>query len=388
MQQPAPAPAWANPSVVARVVLIVLAVLAAVGVLYLLRQPLGWLFLATFLAVAVSGPVAWFSKYMPRGLAIAVTYLLLFLVPVGIMLAIIPAAVHGIDGLIEEAPNFAADAQRYVQENDLFSGLESDYHVLSNLKEQAANLPAKMGDVAGWLGTFGLGVVNSGFATINIILLSIFILAGGPRWSRAWLAKRPAAQQERLERVFSGIGATVGNYVMGALGQALVAAITTYVVLLILGVPFAAGLAAITFVLDLIPLVGATLAAIIVGIFTLFVGFPTTTIIWVIFAIAYQQLENNVIQPQIQRRAVAIEPIVVLLSVLCGATLAGILGAVLAIPVAASVQLVIREWRAYSAELAGLPSGAGTSAGSDAGSGLSSGDDDAAPDDAAPSATA
>ncbi len=360
MARDAPLPAWTAPPVIARVVLTVLLTVAAVGLLYLLREPLGWIFLALFLAIAVSGPVAWFSRFLPRGLAIAITYLLLFLVPIGLALAILPGVVRGIDGLIEEAPRYAAEAQRFVADNDWLRGLESEYQLLSNLKERLADLPAMVGDVAGWLGGLGLGVVNSGFATINIVLLSVFMVAGGPRWSRAFLAQRPAAQAARLERVFSGIGSTVGNYVMGAVGQALVAAVTTYVVLVILGVPFAIGLAAITFVLDLIPLVGATIAAVLVGIFTLFTGFPVSTIIWVVFALAYQQLENNVIQPQIQRRAVAIEPIVVLVSVLCGATLAGVLGAVLAIPVAASIQLVIREWRAYSDELDAAPEGEST----------------------------
>lgn len=356
-------PTWAAPPVIARVVLTVLVTVAAVGLLYLLRQPLGWLFLALFLAIAVSGPVAWFSKFLPRGAAIAVTYLLLFLVPLGLALAILPGIVSGVDGLIEEAPTFAADAQRFVTENDWLRGLESEYHLLSNLKERLADLPAVMGDVAGWAGALGLGVVNSGFATINIVLLSVFMVSGGPRWSRAFLARRPQHQAQRLERVFSGIGSTVGNYVMGAIGQALVAGVTTYIVLIILDVPFAAGLAAITFVLDLIPLVGATIAAVLVGIFTLFSGFPLDTIIWAVWALAYQQIENNLIQPQIQRRAVAIEPIVVLISVLCGATLAGILGAVLAIPVAASLQLMVREWRAYSAELDDAADAGGSDAG-------------------------
>ncbi len=175
--------------------------------------------------------------------------------------------------------------------------------------------------------------------------MSMFLVSGGPRWTRALIERQPEHHAERLQRVLTGVGAAVGNYVMGAIAQALVAAVTTWLVLMLLDVPYAVGLAALTFVLDLIPLVGATIAGVIVGIVTVFSGFPTVTIIWVIWAVVYQQIENNLIQPQIQRRAVAVEPIVVLVSVLCGATLAGVLGAVLAIPVAASIQIVIREWR-------------------------------------------
>jgi predicted PurR-regulated permease PerM len=325
-------------------VITALAVVAAIGMIYVLRGPLGWLFLATFLAIALSGPVAWFSRRMPRGAAIALTYLLLFLIPVGLLLAIVPSAVRGVQSLVDAAPRYAGDAQQWVSDNALLRGLEDQYQILSKLQAKLADLPTLMGGVASWLGDFGLGLVNSGFAVINIVLLSMFLLGGGPRWSKALIARQPAHTADRLERVLTGIGQAVGNYVMGAIAQAAVAAVTTYVVLLILGVPYAVGLAAITFVLDLIPLVGATIAGALVGLVTVFTGFPTTTIIWAIFAFAYQQVENNVIQPQIQRRAVAIEPIIVLFSVLCGATLAGVLGAVLAIPVAASLQIVAREW--------------------------------------------
>jgi predicted PurR-regulated permease PerM len=109
-------------------------------------------------------------------------------------------------------------------------------------------------------------------------------------------------------------------------------------------VPFAAPLAVVVFFFDLVPLVGATIAAIIVGIVTVFVNFPTATIVWAIWAVVYQQLENNVIQPQIQRRAVDVHPFVVLVSVLFGSTLFGVPGALLAIPVAASGQIAVLEW--------------------------------------------
>jgi predicted PurR-regulated permease PerM len=136
----------------------------------------------------------------------------------------------------------------------------------------------------------------------------------------------------------------VGNYVGGALAQATVAAVSSFIVLEILGVPFAPALAVIIFLSDLVPLVGATIGAVLVGIVTLFGDFPTATIVWTIWSIVYQQIENNLIQPQIQKRAVNVHPFVVLFSVLCGATLLGVIGALVAIPVAASIQIAVREW--------------------------------------------
>ena len=143
------------------------------------------------------------------------------------------------------------------------------------------------------------------------------------------------------------IGAAVGNYVAGALLQATVAGVLSWIVLQILGVPYALPLAVVVFLLDLVPLVGATLGAIIVGVVTLFNDFPTDTTIWVIWSIIYQQVENNVIQPRIQARAVAVHPFVVLVSVLFGSSLFGVLGALLAIPVAAAIQIAVREYLAF-----------------------------------------
>ena len=101
------------------------------------------------------------------------------------------------------------------------------------------------------------------------------------------------------------------------------------------------------FVLDLVPLVGATLGAVIVGVVTLFANFPITTIVWVIWSIVYQQVENSVIQPRIQSRAVNVEPFVVLVAVLFGSSLFGIFGALLAIPAAATIQIAIYEYAKF-----------------------------------------
>ena len=136
----------------------------------------------------------------------------------------------------------------------------------------------------------------------------------------------------------------VGNYVAGAIFQATLAGVLSYFVLSILGVPFAAPLAVLIFFLDLIPLVGATIGAALVAVVTVFNDFPTVTIIWIVWSIVYQQLENNLVQPQIQKRAVDINPFLVIVSVLFGSTLLGVLGALVAVPVAASIQIAVREW--------------------------------------------
>jgi predicted PurR-regulated permease PerM len=179
---------------------------------------------------------------------------------------------------------------------------------------------------------------------VTILVLSLFMIGSGRGWLD-WLAERQGPERgDWMKSLYDRIGNAVGNYVAGALGQALIAGVLAYIVLLILGVPYAGSLAVVIFLLDLVPLVGATIGAILVGIITLFNDFPTATIIWTIWSIVYQQIENNVIQPRIQAKAVAVHPFVVLTSVLFGSTLFGVLGALLAIPVAAAIQIAVVEY--------------------------------------------
>jgi predicted PurR-regulated permease PerM len=118
----------------------------------------------------------------------------------------------------------------------------------------------------------------------------------------------------------------------------------------ILGIPFAGPLAVLVALFDLIPLVGSTIAGAVIAVVAAVVGFPGKLIAWVIFLVVYQQFENNVLQPVIYRRTVAIHPLIVIIAILIGGSLLGVLGALLAIPIAASVQIAVKEWWQYRHE--------------------------------------
>jgi predicted PurR-regulated permease PerM len=298
----------------------------------------------------MSGPVNLLARYMRRGLAIFLSYLGLLAVPVLLGAILVPPIVNGVNDLAAKAPDYAAQARDYVEKNKRLRKLEADYGVITKLEEEAKKLPSKLGTAAGTLKDLGVGLVNSIFAGVTILILSIFMVANGRRWVSRAIALRPPEHAERLERAIDRMSTAIGNYVGGALAQATIAGVTGFIVMKILGIPFAGPLAVLVGIADLIPLVGATIAAVLVGIVTLFADFPLDTIIWVVWAVVYQQLENTVIQPQIQRRAVDLNPFVVLVSVLFGSTLFGILGALLAIPFAASLQIAAMEWWQYRQE--------------------------------------
>jgi predicted PurR-regulated permease PerM len=336
---------------IVRIVLIVVCVAISLYLLYRLRKPISWLAAATFLAVALSGPVNALERHMRRGLAIASVYLILLAIPALLIALIVPSLITQGTNFARDLPRYSRDVSDFVDGNARLRKINADYDITEKLQEQADKLPQKLGGAAKTLGDIGFGLINSVFSLVTILILTAFILGSGRQWRETLLSSRPSAQRERLERSLDNIASAVGGYVAGALGVAAIAGILDYIVLTILGVPFAAPLAVMCALFSLIPLVGATIAAVIVGIVTVFNDFPADTIVWTVWAIAYQQVENTLIQPQVQRRTVKVHPFITIVAVLFGSTLLGVLGAIVAIPIAASIQILLREywdWRTLS----------------------------------------
>jgi predicted PurR-regulated permease PerM len=327
-----------------RAVLVVVSVALALLLIYILRKPLTWIFIAGFIAIALSGPINFLERRMKRGLAVAIVYLCLILTPFALIGLLVPPIVTQANNLVQNLPDYARKVTDFVNDNDQLRKLQQDYNITGKIEEEAQKLPNRLGDAAGVLSDIGLGIVNSIFAGVTILVLSIFMVSSGRRFLDAWVRQYGPEREAWFHNLFGRIATAIGNYVAGALLQATVAGVTSWIMLMILGVNYALPLAVIVFLLDLVPLVGATLGAIIVGIVTVFSDFPIDTVVWSLYAIVYQQVENNIIQPRIQARAVQLDPLIVLISVLFGSTLFGVLGALLAIPVAASIQITIREY--------------------------------------------
>jgi predicted PurR-regulated permease PerM len=341
-----------------RVVVIVVVSALTLYVLYLVREPLGYLVLACFIAVTASGPVNVLSRRMKRGFAVTLVYLGIIGAPIIIGAILIPPAVRQGAEFVDNLPEYVADINRAFEENESLAKLNENFDLTAKLDQLADDLASHLGDAAGALADLGAGIVNSLFALVTILVLSMFMVGRGRRWVDAFLGTRPPRQAASLRRALDGMATAVGAYVGGALAQALVAGIAAFLMLTILGVNSPLALAVIVAVLDIIPLVGATIGAVVVGFFTLFADFPLDTIIWAIFAIAYQQFENYVVQPRIQSRAVALDPFLVVVAALFGGALLGIIGAILAIPVAATIQVGVREFRDYRREAASPGPGA------------------------------
>jgi predicted PurR-regulated permease PerM len=329
---------------IVRTVVTVTATLGVLYLLYLVRSTLTLVFISIFLAVALGPPVGYLRRHrFGRGSSILAVYLVIAGSIVGIGLLIVPPIVSQVDQLSKDIPNYVKDLQK----NKTFRKYDQKYHISKKLNDQAKKLPSHLGEAAGTLASVTVGVFGALVQLVTVLTMTFFLLLDGERIAGFLLRQWGPEKEARFRHVAGDIYRSISGYVAGNLLISVIAGTVTYITLLILGVPFAVPLAVLMAFLDLIPLVGATLGGVAVGIVTAFNDFPTSTIVWVIVFIVYQQVENNVLQPIIYRKTVDVAPLIVIIAILIGGSLLGILGALVAIPIAAAFQIIVRDvWRA------------------------------------------
>jgi predicted PurR-regulated permease PerM len=307
------------------------------------RHVLVWVAVSLFLALAMNPLVEWLQSrgIRRRGLAAGTAFLLVILVIAGIGAVFIPTLVDNTNNFVDAVPGYV---------NDLTKGkgrlgfLETKYHVVEKVREQIDNGGAKkLLGLSGAAVSVTKGVVDIVIGIVTIVFLTFFMVMEGPAWVERLYSLLPPASQPRWRKVGHDIYQTVGGYVTGNLLISLIAGVLTTLVLLALGVPYAVALGLIVAILDLIPLAGATIAAIIIGAVA-FIHSIVAGIVVIVFFVLYQQLENHVLQPLVYNRTVALSPLVILISILIGAELAGVLGALGAIPVAGTIQVLIVDY--------------------------------------------
>jgi predicted PurR-regulated permease PerM len=325
---------------VARTVLVAAAVVALLYLLYRIRSVVALVFIAVFIAVALGRPVDFIEGLgLKRWLAILSTYLAVLGAVVLLGLLVVPPIVSETNKFVKNVPGYVDDLRKSKTVRDY----DKKYHVTEKLREGAEKLPTKLGSAVGALQTVTVGVFSALVQLITVLVMAFFMLLDGKR-GIDWAFEELGPRGPRYRRVADDVYRSVGGYVVGNLLISVVAGVSTWIVLTILGVPFAVPLAVLMAFLDLIPLVGATIAGILIGIVAAIHNFPGDLIVWAIYLIVYQQIENNVVQPIVYRKTVQLHPLVVIVAVLIGASLLGVLGALVAIPVAGALQIFARDW--------------------------------------------
>lgn len=320
--------------------MVLAAALAVLLVMHIARV-ITWLVVAAFLAVLANALVSIAERrlHLRRGLAT----LLVFVVGIIVIAALVLAFVRPI---AREAGQFADQLPQYVQQAREGKGPVGALIQRFNLDQTIANNQDRIRESLSGLGAPALsvlkGIANTVVAILAVFVLTIFMTLEGPALVRGTLAVLPERRRERVARVAADCGRAVTGYMTGQLFIAVICGVSTYLVLLVLGVPFRGTVALFVALADLIPLVGATLGAIVAVIVALLHGI-TPGVITAGWFIVYQQLENHVLQPVVQSRTVKLNPLTVLVAVLVGVELAGILGALLAIPAAGMIQVIVRD---------------------------------------------
>jgi len=326
---------------IVRVFLTVTALAALLYFAYLVRSILLLVFIAAFLAVAMGPAVEFFQRRrLPRAVAILLVYLSIATSIVGVGLLVVPPVVSEVDNLARDIPGYLTDLRK----NKTFRRYDDKYDITPKLEEQARTLPSKLGTAAKTLRSVTVGVFSAAVQLVTVLTMTFFLLLDGGRLMRFLFSMVPATRRPRVEAVANDVYRSVSGYVAGNLVISMIAGTVTYVTLSLLSVPFAAPLAVLMAFLDLIPLVGATIGGAVIGVVTLFNHFPTASIVWLIVLIVYQQVENNVLQPVVYRRTVDVSPLGVIVAILIGSSLLGVLGALVAIPIAAAIQIGLRDW--------------------------------------------
>jgi predicted PurR-regulated permease PerM len=341
-----------------RTIFLVLGIAVLVGlalVLVLLAwHVLTWILIAALLAAALNPAVEAFERRgLRRGYAASIVFGIALLVLTGIGFLVIPPLVSQVSDFVNAVPDFIDDI---TAGRGPLGWLQDDYQIVDRIR--AAIEKRGVGGVLGLsepVLDIVRSVVTAVVGTITVIFLTFFMLLEGPRTLKQVLGLLPETARPRYERVGLDIYRTISGYVTGNLLISLVAGVLATIVLFGVGSEFAVALGLLVAVLDLIPLAGATLAAILVSTVILLETNWVRCVIVIAFFIAYQQFENHVLQPLVYGRTVQLSPLAVLCAVLVGAQLAGILGALLAIPVAGSLLAIAREVLQYRQEIAADP---------------------------------
>jgi predicted PurR-regulated permease PerM len=326
---------------VLRIVLIFVATAIALYLVWRVRGVLELLTISLFFAFALFPVIDAVSAKTraPRALVTLGVYLILAMLVALIGYVVVPSLVKEVHSLSHDAPRYAAALRR----NATFRHYDDRYHISVKLVRDARHLPELLARLAGPLKDVTVGAVSFITQLITVLALAFLLVLHGRDYAEMGLALT-GSREERYRQVIIDIKDAVAGYTLGNIVISVLATVATWIVLSILGVPYALGLGFVVGFFDLIPLIGATLGAIVVALATVPVNFPTATIVWIVFIIVWQRFEDYVVQPAVYGRALKVNPLVTIVSLLIGGALLGILGVLLAIPTAAAIQIILRDW--------------------------------------------
>ncbi len=306
----------------------------------LVRRELLWVATAFFLAVALNPLVHKLTSKMPgrrRGLAIGLVFLLLLVSLAGIFYLLIPALASQTQSLVKQIPHYVT---QFENSNSLLGSMLAQYDLSGKLKAYEASFSQHL------LASSG-GILKATFsslaATLTIIVFTVFMLIEGPAWGKRFWAYQPIEGREHRQALANQMYQAVAGYVTGNLVISLITATVAIIAMFAVGVPYAIPMGLLLGLLRLIPIVGGIAGSLIIILVSLF-NSAASAVIMTVFLVIYFQVENHVLAPVILGKRVALSPLTVLLAAIMGVALGGLIGALLAIPVAAVIQILVLDY--------------------------------------------
>ncbi|KAB2366219.1 AI-2E family transporter [Actinomadura montaniterrae] len=294
---------------------------------------------AMFLAVGLNPAVERLRRFgLPRGAAVGAVFLIVILFFAGFVASLVQPVTEQVTELRHSIPDFV----NQLQNNKTLADWDKRYGLLKRA-EKAVNSPGFQNGLTDTATGIGKVAINGVFQTVTILILTLYFMSSLPQIKTFFYQLAPRSRRARVALLGDEILDRIGGYVAGQFTIAFIAGLCSYIFLSILGVKYALALALIVAVTDLVPLIGATIGAVIVCLVAFLTGTTTDLIVCVIFYVVYQQVENYLVYPRVMKRTVDVQPAVTIVAALVGAALLGVVGALLAIPTAAAISLLIRE---------------------------------------------
>jgi predicted PurR-regulated permease PerM len=320
---------------------VVLAVMAAVEFALLAQAGLTLVMIALFLALALNPAVEFVQRRgLGRGAAVGVVYVLALAVVALLGLVFVPPLVDQISKLVTALPGLVDDLTKG---HGPLGFLERKYQVVERVQSATTgpNADAVLGQAGSALAAVE-GIAATVVGSIIIAFLTFFMLLEGPDWRRRCNELIPETNRGVVERIGAGVYRSVGGFVTGNLVASLLAGLVATGIMLVTGVPYAVPLGVFVAIIELVPYVGPLVATVVVTAVALTVG-TVSALVALALLLVYHAVEGHTLRPYLYGRAVKLSPLAVLVAILLGTEIAGILGALIAIPVAGSVQVIIRE---------------------------------------------
>jgi predicted PurR-regulated permease PerM len=331
---------------VIRVLAIVLLWLLFLAALRKATHAIVLIFTAFFLALALNAPVHWIAEHLPgkrkgsRKIGTAVSFLIVIVFLAGFLASMVPPLVRQTNNFIKAAPTIVDDVR---DENSSLGNFVRRYNLENQVEKFSSELSDRLKNVGSGAVSGVTKVSGSIFSVLTILVLTFMMLIEGPRWLALGRQLLPKAKRAHADALMDDMYRVVKGFVNGQVFLAALAAVMILVPLLILGVSYPIALMVIVFICGLIPMVGHTIGAVIVSTIALFTS-PIAGLVILLYYFLYQQIENYVIQPRVQSNSTNMSPLIVFASVIVGVSFGGLLGGLVAIPVAGSIRILVIDY--------------------------------------------